>query len=94
MRTVFLHALIVISNRQRKNCQRVVIFLQAFAHLCRLAPPTPTRRWRRDYERSKKYLTKGAGATLGFGDDFIRLSVGIEDIEDILWDLGQALNAE
>lgn len=27
----------------------------------------------------------------GVTDDFIRLAVGIEDIEDILWDLGQAL---
>ena len=28
----------------------------------------------------------------GISDDLIRLSVGIEDIEDILWDLDQALN--
>jgi len=27
----------------------------------------------------------------GVSPDFIRLSIGIEDIEDILWDLGQAL---
>jgi O-acetylhomoserine (thiol)-lyase len=27
----------------------------------------------------------------GVGDDMIRISVGIEDIDDILWDLGQAL---
>ena len=32
---------------------------------------------------------KGAGVTA----DFIRLSVGLEDIEDILWDLDQALSA-
>jgi len=29
--------------------------------------------------------------TAGVTADFIRLSVGIEDVEDILWDLGQAL---
>ena len=29
----------------------------------------------------------------GIGDDLVRLSVGIEDIEDILWDLDQALGA-
>jgi O-acetylhomoserine (thiol)-lyase len=29
----------------------------------------------------------------GVSPDFIRLSVGLEDIEDILWDLDQALNA-
>lgn len=29
--------------------------------------------------------------TAGVGDDMIRISVGIEDLDDILWDLGQAL---
>ncbi|HTS50781.1 MAG TPA: PLP-dependent transferase, partial [Bryobacteraceae bacterium] len=29
----------------------------------------------------------------GISDDMIRLSVGIEEIEDILWDLDQALSA-
>jgi O-acetylhomoserine (thiol)-lyase len=29
----------------------------------------------------------------GVAPDFVRLSIGIEDIEDILWDLDQALNA-
>jgi O-acetylhomoserine (thiol)-lyase len=29
----------------------------------------------------------------GVGPDFIRLSIGLEDIEDILWDLDQALEA-
>ena len=99
-----------------------------------------------DFERAKKYLSKGSSAVLGFGvqggkeagarfidhlqlfshvanigdtkslaihpastthsqlseeeqiaagvsPDFIRLSIGLEDIEDILWDLDQALNA-
>jgi len=32
-------------------------------------------------------------AAMGVGDDMIRISVGIEDIEDILWDLGRALEA-
>ncbi|HYX64616.1 MAG TPA: PLP-dependent transferase, partial [Burkholderiales bacterium] len=30
-------------------------------------------------------------AACGIGPDMIRVSIGIEDIEDILWDLGQAL---
>jgi O-acetylhomoserine (thiol)-lyase len=30
---------------------------------------------------------------MGVGDDMIRISVGIEDIDDILWDLQQALEA-
>ena len=29
----------------------------------------------------------------GVSDDLIRLSVGLEDLEDILWDLNQALEA-
>ncbi len=29
--------------------------------------------------------------TAGVTDDFIRLSVGIENVEDILWDLDRAL---
>ena len=28
---------------------------------------------------------------MGIGDDMIRISVGIEDVDDILWDLGRAL---
>ena len=32
-------------------------------------------------------------AAMGVGSDMIRISVGIEDIEDILWDLGRALEA-
>jgi len=28
----------------------------------------------------------------GVSPDFIRLSIGIEDVDDILWDLDQALN--
>ena len=30
--------------------------------------------------------------TAGVSPDFIRLSIGLEDSEDILWDLEQALN--
>jgi O-acetylhomoserine (thiol)-lyase len=29
--------------------------------------------------------------TAGVSPDFVRLSIGLEDIEDILWDLDQAL---
>ena len=32
-------------------------------------------------------------ASAGVTPDFIRLSIGLEDIEDILWDLDQALRA-
>jgi O-acetylhomoserine (thiol)-lyase len=32
-------------------------------------------------------------AEAGIGDDLVRLSIGIEAIDDILWDLDQALEA-
>ncbi len=38
-------------------------------------------------------LTAEEMASAGVSADFIRLSVGLEDIEDILWDLDQALSA-
>ena len=38
-------------------------------------------------------LTAEEMASAGVTPDFIRLSVGLEDIEDILWDLDQALQA-
>lgn len=38
-------------------------------------------------------LTPEQQTTAGVSPDFVRLSVGIEDIDDILWDLNQALNA-
>ena len=37
-------------------------------------------------------LTPEEQATTGVTDDFVRLSVGLEDIDDILWDLDQALD--
>ena len=36
-------------------------------------------------------LDAEALAASGVGDDLIRLSVGIEDVADIVWDLDQAL---
>jgi O-acetylhomoserine (thiol)-lyase len=36
-------------------------------------------------------LNPGQQLTAGVSPDFVRLSVGLEDIDDILWDLDQAL---
>ena len=38
-------------------------------------------------------LTPDEQASAGVTPDFVRLSIGLEDIEDILWDLDQALAA-
>ena len=36
-------------------------------------------------------LSDEALASSGVSDDMVRLSVGLEDLEDIIWDLEQAL---
>jgi O-acetylhomoserine (thiol)-lyase len=38
-------------------------------------------------------LSEVEQTSAGVTPDFIRLSIGIEDIDDILWDLDQALKA-
>lgn len=63
--------------------------LQLFSHLANVGdakslaihPATTTH----------SQLNEEQQVSAGVSPDFIRLSVGIEDIEDILWDLGQAL---
>ena len=65
--------------------------LQLFSHLANVGdakslaihPATTTH----------SQLSETEQISAGVSPDFIRLSIGIEDIEDILWDLGQALEA-
>lgn len=65
--------------------------LQLFSHLANVGdakslaihPATTTH----------SQLSESEQLSAGVSPDFIRLSVGTEDIEDILWDLGQALEA-
>lgn len=65
--------------------------LQLFSHLANVGdakslaihPATTTH----------SQLTPEQQVTAGVSPDFIRLSIGLEDIDDILWDLNQALNA-
>jgi O-acetylhomoserine (thiol)-lyase len=65
--------------------------LQLFSHLANVGdakslaihPATTTH----------SQLSAEEQVTAGVSPDFVRLSIGIEDIEDILWDLDQALNA-
>ena len=65
--------------------------LQLFSHLANVGdakslaihPATTTH----------SQLTAGEQTTAGVSPDFVRLSIGIEDIDDILWDLDQALKA-
>jgi len=65
--------------------------LQLFSHLANVGdakslaihPATTTH----------SQLSETEQLSAGVSPDFIRLSIGIEDIDDILWDLGQALDA-
>jgi O-acetylhomoserine (thiol)-lyase len=71
--------------------QKFIERLQLFSHLANVGdarslaihPATTTH----------SQLTPEQQATAGVSLDFVRLSVGTEDIEDILWDLGQALKS-
>jgi O-acetylhomoserine (thiol)-lyase len=71
--------------------QKFIERLQLFSHLANVGdarslaihPATTTH----------SQLTSEQQHTAGVSPDFVRLSVGLEDIEDILWDLGQALKA-
>jgi O-acetylhomoserine (thiol)-lyase len=71
--------------------QRFIERLQLFSHLANVGdarslaihPATTTH----------SQLTAEQQTTAGVSPDFVRLSIGLEDIEDILWDLGQALKA-
>jgi O-acetylhomoserine (thiol)-lyase len=65
--------------------------LQLFSHLANVGdakslvihPASTTHRQLNDAEKK----------LAGVSDDMVRLSVGIEEIDDILWDLDQALSA-
>jgi len=65
--------------------------LQLFSHLANVGdakslaihPATTTHSQLQEHEL----------ASAGVTADFVRLSIGLEDIEDILWDLDQALEA-
>jgi O-acetylhomoserine (thiol)-lyase len=69
--------------------KRFIESLKVFSHLANIGdakslvihPASTTHQQLSDEEKQ----------LCGIGDDMLRLSVGIEDIEDILWDLDQAL---
>jgi O-acetylhomoserine (thiol)-lyase len=69
--------------------RRFIESLQVFSHLANIGDakslvihPAST---------THQQLTKEEREAGGIGDDLIRLSVGLEDIDDLLWDLDQAL---
>ena len=78
-------------NGGRKAGQRFIESLQLISHLANVGdartlvihPASTTHQQLSDQQLE----------AAGVGPDMIRLSVGLEDLEDILWDLDQALNA-
>jgi O-acetylhomoserine (thiol)-lyase len=71
--------------------KRFIEALQLFSHLANVGDAKSLAIHPASTTHSQ--LTPGQQASAGVSPDFVRLSVGLEDIEDILWDLGQALEA-
>jgi O-acetylhomoserine (thiol)-lyase len=71
--------------------QKFIDSLQLFSHLANVGDAKSLAIHPASTTHSQ--LTAGEMATAGVTPDFIRLSVGLEDIDDILWDLDQALSA-
>ena len=75
----------------REAGERFINNLQLFSHLANVGDAKSLAIHPASTTHSQ--LTPGELVAAGITSDFIRLSVGIEDIEDILWDLDQALRA-
>lgn len=71
--------------------RRFIDSLQLFSHLANVGDAKSLAIHPASTTHSQ--LSPEQQASAGVTDDFVRLSVGLEDIDDILWDLGQALAA-
>jgi O-acetylhomoserine (thiol)-lyase len=75
----------------REAGARFIDHLQLFSHVANLGDVKSLAIHPASTTHSQ--LTEAEQLAAGVSPDLIRLSVGLEDIEDILWDLDQALNA-
>lgn len=75
----------------REAGQKFINSLQLFSHLANVGDAKSLAIHPASTTHSQ--LSAEELATAGVSDDFVRLSVGLEDIDDILWDLDQALSA-
>jgi O-acetylhomoserine (thiol)-lyase len=73
-----------------ENGKRFINNLKLFTHLANLGDARSLAIHPASTTHSQ--LTPEQQLSSGVTPDFIRLSIGIEDIEDILWDLDQALS--
>jgi O-acetylhomoserine (thiol)-lyase len=71
--------------------QRFIEHLQLFSHLANVGDAKSLAIHPASTTHSQ--LSPAEQAQAGVTPDFIRLSIGIEDLDDILWDLDQALQA-
>lgn len=75
----------------REAGARFIDHLQIFSHVANLGDVKSMAIHPASTTHSQ--LSEEEQRAAGVSPDFIRLSVGLEDIDDILWDLDQALNA-
>ena len=75
----------------REAGEKFIDNLQLFSHLANVGDARSLAIHPASTTHSQ--LTGEERLTAGVTPDFVRLSVGLEDIEDILWDLDQALAA-
>lgn len=74
----------------REAGRRFIDRLQLFSHLANVGDAKSLAIHPASTTHSQ--LTPEQQTAAGVTPDFVRLSIGIEDIEDVLWDLDQALN--
>ncbi|MCC6501072.1 MAG: O-acetylhomoserine aminocarboxypropyltransferase/cysteine synthase [Anaerolineales bacterium] len=74
----------------REAGRKFIESLQLFSHLANVGDARSLAIHPASTTHSQ--LTDDQQTTAGVSPDFVRLSVGLEDINDILWDLDQALN--
>ena len=79
------------SSRRRAAGEKFIDSLQLFSHLANVGDARSLAIHPASTTHSQ--LTGEEMLTAGVTPDFVRLSVGLENIEDILWDLDQALAA-
>ena len=75
----------------REAGARFIDSLQLFSHVANLGDVKSMAIHPASTTHSQ--LTEAEQLAAGVSPDFIRLSIGLEDIDDILWDLDEALNA-
>ena len=75
----------------REAGARFIDSLQLFSHVANLGDVKSMAIHPASTTHSQ--LTEAEQLAAGVSPDFIRLSIGLEDIEDILWDLDEALRA-